>query len=294
MRIVALTAAAAEIVYALGLGDELTGVSEGCDYPPDALTRPRVTRPGPPIAAAAATGSPVLDVAAFAAAAPDLVLVGGPADAAGIGPRAVAEAVRLAGLGPALMVLDATSVEGVLTSIQSVGAMTEAEDAALDLVEELRERLRAVEEVVIGRRDGGFPPVRVAALDALHPPRAPGRWVPEQVRLAGGWELLGHEGGPPAPTTWSAIADVDPEVIVLMPADLDLPGAVAHWAALPRPDGWEALRAVRQGRTFAVDGAGHFARPGPRIVDGIEVLAELIDPVAFDGMAPPDSWRRVS
>jgi iron complex transport system substrate-binding protein len=189
--------------------------------------------------------------------------------------------------------LEPVSIEGILNSIQTVGAMTEAEDAAVDVVEGLRERLQAVEEIVVGRRERGFVPPRVAAIEWLDPPFAVGHWVPEQVRLAGGWELLGQEGGPSVETTWDAVREVDPQILVLMPCGFDLDETVAEWDRTVRPDGWEGMRAVAEGRVFAVDGSGLFSRPGPRVIDGIEVLAELIDPAAFDGMSPPETWTRV-
>lgn len=289
MRIASLLPSATEIVFALGLGEELVGVSHECDFPPPAREIPVVTvrrppdpgTPGPPSAAPPFA----VDASALADARPDLVL--------GPGSRELELLVRRLDRDVTLLRLEPTSVEGILNSISTVGAMTEAEDAALDVVEELRERLRAVEEIVVGRRDHGYAPPRAAALEWLDPPFAVGRWVPEQVRYAGGWELLGREREPPAATTWDAIREVDPEVLVLMPAGLHLRDTVARWADAPRPAGWSDLRAVREGRVFAVDGAAHFARPGPRILDGIEVLAELFDPLAFDGMSPPDSWARV-
>ncbi len=285
MRIVSLLPSATEIVFALGLGDELVGVSHDCDFPPQAREIPFVTRPrgsGP-----TAPGLPWLapDEAAISDVRPDLVL--------GAGAREVEGLARRLGPDVSVVRLEPTSVEGILNSISTVGAMTEAEDAAVDVVEELRERLQAVEEIVVGRRDHGFAPPRVAALGWLDPPYAVGRWVPELVRLAGGWELLGHEAGPPAVTSWDAVREMDAEVLVLMPAGLHLHETVRAWTDIPRPAGWGELRAVRDGRVFAVDGAAHFWRPGPRIVDGIEVLAELFDPLAFDGMSPPDSWARV-
>ncbi len=161
------------------------------------------------------------------------------------------------------------------------------------MVEGLRERLQAVEEIVVGRRDHGFAPPRVAAIEWLDPPFAVGHWVPEQVRLAGGWELLGIEGGRSVETTWAALGEVDPEILVLMPCGFGLADTIAEWRRTERPSVWPELRAVRDGRVFAVDGSGLFSRPGPRVVDGIEVLAELIDPAAFDGMSPPETWARV-
>jgi iron complex transport system substrate-binding protein len=95
------------------------------------------------------------------------------------------------------------------------------------------------------------------------------------------------------PTTWDAVREVDPEILVLMPCGFDLGTTVDEWADQPRPDGWDTMRAVEAGRVFAVDGSAYFSRPGPRVIDGIEVLAELIDPAAFDGMSPAGSWARV-
>lgn len=278
MRIVSLLPAATEILYALGLATEVVGVSAGCDHPSDALAVPRATT---------AAG---LDRAALVGLEPDLVLVGD--GSTGSGAREVREALAVLGADVSVVTLAPTSVEGVFNAISTVGAMTEAEDAAMDVVERLRERLRAVEQIVIGRRDHGFRPPRVAALDGLVPPRAVGWWVPDQVRLAGGWELLGAAGGAPSPSSWDAIREVDPEVLVLMPRELDLEAGLAAWARVSPPAGWADLRAVSERCVFLVDGACH-SRPGPRIVDGIETLAELIDPLAFDGMAPPASWARV-
>lgn len=297
MRIVSLLPSGTEILFALGLGDELVAVSDRCDYPSEAQELPVISRGG------------VLDREGLAQAAPDLVIApavrgtgrgrdrratGRGAGRAEDADALLADAVRDLGDEVTLLRLGPSSVEGILNSIQTIGAMTESEDAAMFLVEGLRERIQAVEEIVVGRRDHGFQPPRVATLGDLDTPTTMGLWVPEQVRLAGGWELLGTEGGPATDTTWDAVREVDPEILVLMPPGLDLPGTVAAWARISRPEGWEDLRAVHDGRVFAVDGAAYFACPGPRVVDGIEVLTELIDPVAFDGMSPPASWEQVA
>jgi len=307
VRIVSLLPSATEIVFALGLGDDLVGVTHECDYPPEAQARPVVTRAVHDLSGASShaihalveesmrTHSAIyaLDEEALAAAKPDLILTQELCRVCAVGYEQVNEAARRLDGDVTVMSLEPTSVEGVLNAIATVGAMTEAEDAAVAVVEGLRERLRHVGEIVRGRRDTGFVPPRVVALEWLDPPFAVGHWVPEQVRIAGGWELLGDEGGRSVETTWEAVREVDPEIVVLMPCGFDLPRTADAWASLPRPDGWDALRAVRAGRVYAVDGSAYFSRPGPRIIDGIEVLAELIDPAAFDGMSPPLSWERV-
>jgi iron complex transport system substrate-binding protein len=307
VRIVSLIPSATEIVFALGLGEELVGVSEDCDFPPDVRHIRVVSRRTEDLAGATSAEinaaveasmhdhAPLyeLDEAALAAAAPDLILTQELCRVCAVGYREVNDVARRLDGDVTVISLEPTSIEGILNSIQTVGAMTEAEDAAVDVVEGLRERLKAVEEIVVGRRDHGFVPPRVAAVEWLDPPFAVGHWVPEQVRLAGGWELLGVEGGRSVETSWTAVAEVDPEILVLMPCGFGLAETIAEWDRTPKPAGWADLRAVQEGRVFAVDGSGLFSRPGPRVVDGVEVLAELIDPAAFDGMSMPDTWARI-
>jgi iron complex transport system substrate-binding protein len=285
VRIISLLPAGTEIVVALGLDDALVGVGHRAGSPAGLVQPPLVTRDPPDTSHA-----DVLDLDAFVAADPDLVLVG-QGDDGGIDARGLREALG-GRTHPSVLPLVPGSVEGVLNSIVAVGAMTESEDEALAVVEDLRERLKVLQEVVMGRRDHGFPPPRVVVLDEVDPPRAAGRWVPDQVRLAGGWELLGQSGEAAHATSWEAVAEVDPEVLVLLPGGRPLRDGIAAWRVAPRPDGWDELRAVRERRVHVVDG-GAFATAGPRVIDGIEILAELFDPGAFDGMAPPDTWVRV-
>jgi iron complex transport system substrate-binding protein len=286
VRIVSLLPAATEIVLALGLGDELTGVTHRCDVPPAATDPLVVTRRGED------GGPDVLDADALEEAAPDLVIAGEGDDGL-MDARAVEARFAATASPPSILVLAPVSVEGVLNGIVAVGAMTEAEDEALGVVEDLRERLKGLHEIVMSRRDHGFAPPRVVLLGSVDPPRTVGGWVPDQVRLAGGWEILGTEGERPHETTWDAVRDMDPEVLVLLPGGLPLREAVRAWEATPRPEGWADLRAVRDGRAFVVDGPC-FTLAGPGVIDGIEILAELIDPAAFDGMSPPATWARTS
>ena len=296
MRIVSLLPAATEIAFALGLGDDVVGITHACDYPPETTDRPVVTAPATVRAAGPAALEPsafALDLGALVGLAPDLVLVPGRPGAPLAGPPPAVVAREALGPQVSIVTLAPTSLEGILHAISTVGAMTAAEDEALGLVEILRERLADVEETVAERRAAGVRSPRVVALEWLDPPFAAGRWFPEQVRRAGGWELLGSEGEPPLATSWDALGDVDPEVILLAPAGLHLRATLDAVRRAPRPGSWSRLRAVREGRVFALDGAAFVGRPGPRVIDGIELLAELFDPDAFVDVAPSDGWRPV-
>jgi iron complex transport system substrate-binding protein len=304
VRIVSLLPSATEIVCAIGLGDELVGISHECDWPPEVAGTPVMTRDAYGTAGASSGeihrlvsdamhgGSSlyVLDEEALAAARPDLILTQELCRVCAVSYREVNEAVRSIDADIQVVSLEPTSIEGIFHTISTVGAMTEAEDAAVELVGELRARLEAVDSTVARRRGDGFRTPRAVALEWLDPPFAAGHWVPEQVRRAGAWEVLGDEGHKSVETNWAAVAEVDPELLFLLPCGFDLAQTQAEWARTPRPPGWDKMTAVREGRVFALNGSAYFSRPGPRIIDGLELLAEIIDPEMFVDLAPPDSW----
>ena len=290
MRIVSLLRAATEIVVALGLTDDLVGVTDSAGAPETSripIVARRIAGWSP---AGAATPPFEVDEARVADLRSDLILAPGwwrPERASIHRPGGTADD---GSDEPTIVVLAPSSIEGIFHAISTVGAMTSAEDAALDLVEALRERLAGVEEMVEQRRAGGHTPPRVVALDWLDPLFAAGRWVPEQIRRAGGWDLLGSHGEAATPTSWEAVTDLDPEMLLLMPRDHDLAGTQAAWARAPRPQGWGEIHAVRRGQVFALDAAAYFADPGPRVIDGIELLAEIFDPAGFVDVAPAGGW----
>ena len=234
-----------------------------------------------------------LDEEALAAAQPDLILTQELCKVCAVSYREVNDAVRSIDADITVVSLEPTSIEGILNTITTVGAMTESEDNAIDLVESLRERLGAVEEKVQARREAGGRSPRVVGLEWLDPPFASGHWVPEQIRRAGGWELLGSDGEPSVQTTWDAVSEVDPEMLLLMPCGFHLTETLAAWEKTRQPPGYDDLAAVRRGRVFALDGSAYFSRPGPRVIDGIELLAEIFDPDAFVDIAPLGSWTPV-
>jgi iron complex transport system substrate-binding protein len=214
-------------------------------------------------------------------------------DVCAVSYRQVNEVARSVDADITVLSLEPTSLEGIFHTISTVGAMAEAEDEAVELLGDLRDRLGRVEQRVQERRDAGHRPPRVVGLEWFDPPFAIGHWVPEQVRRAGAWELLGREGERSVQTTWDAVRDVDPEMLVLMACGFHVREAVEEWARVPRPEGWRELDAVRRGQVFVVDGSAYFSRPGPRVVEGIELLAEIFDPEGFVETSPLGSWTPV-
>jgi iron complex transport system substrate-binding protein len=304
VRIVSLLPSATEIVAALGLADELVGVTHECDWPPEVAGTPVMTRSVFDLAALSGGdihrlvsdsvhgGSSLydLDEAALEASHPDLILTQELCQVCAVSYRQVNDVVRTIDADITVVSLEPTSLEGILNTISTVGAMTDAEDEAVELVESLRTRLGIVETRVFERRKEGHEAPRVVGLEWLDPPFAVGHWVPEQIRRAGGWDLLGQDDQASRETDWRAVVEVDPEMIVLMPCGFHLAETVAEWERTPRPDGWKSIEAVRRGNVFAVDGSAYFSRPGPRVLDGIEMLAEIFDPDAFVETSPPGSW----
>ncbi len=307
MRIVSLLPSATEIVCALGLGDELVGVTHECDWPPEAVGLPVMTSSVHDLSRAASGdihrlvsdavhgGSSLyrLDQAALEAAAPDLILTQELCAVCAVSYREVNDVARAIDAEITVISLEPTSVEGIFNTIATVGAMADAEDAAVELVESLRTRLGIIETRVQERRNEGHDAPRVVGVEWLDPPFAVGHWVPEQIRRAGGWDLLGQDGEASRQTDWEAIIDVDPEMILLMPCGFHLAETVEAWERTPRPSGWSSIEAVRRGNVFAVDGSSYFSRPGPRVIDGIELLAEIFDPDTFIDASPPGAWTPI-
>ena len=298
MRIVSLLPSATEIICALGLRDELVGISHCCDYPPEIDGVAVVTRPaGNPGQAPSPfidneIGPAELDVQSLRAAQPDLVIARDVTAGSGLDSRRVREALGESAGDTVVVSLDPASLEGIFHSVATIGSMAEAEDDAMELLEELREELGDLEQRVSLRRDEGVRAPRVVLLTALEPPFASGRWIPEQIRRAGGWDWLGREGDAASPVTWETVRDVDPEMLLIAPVGMHLPAAKRLFARAQLPEFWHDIEAVRQRRVFIIEPV-YFERPGPRIVDGLAMLAEIFDSDGFIETSPPGSWTPV-
>jgi iron complex transport system substrate-binding protein len=289
-RIASFLASGTEIAVALGLQEDVVGISHECDWPPEVLDRPRMSRPRFDPAglssgeidqalrdAMTQYGSAYeVDEALLAELQPDVVLTQAVCEVCAVPTPGVREMVERRDLGAHVLSLDAHTVQDILDSIVQVGAATGAEGQAADVVAALSERIDVVRNAVKDR-----PRPRVLAIEWLDPPFAPGHWVPEMIDIAGGENLLGTPGAHSTQTTWAALTDLDPDVLIIMPCgyDLDATRRDADAAAAILQD--VAPRAIGAGRAFIVDGSAYFNRSGPRFVTGIEILAGLLHPDAF-------------
>ncbi len=283
MRIVSLVPNGTEILFAVGAGDLVVGVSHECDWPPEARTRPILTgsalRPGmsaaevdAAVAAQVGSGASLytLDEARIAELQPDLIVTQQLCPVCAVSTEQVEGAVQPLSRCPEVVSLDPTTLAEVFADIRRVGEVTGRTAEAAALLTDLERRLEAVRAQVADR-----PRPRVLALEWLDPPFAGGHWVPEMIGLAGGQDAFAQPGDHSRRLSWDEIQTADPDLIVAMPCGYDEDGArsqVDLAAALP---GWQALRAVDAGRVFPVDANGCFSRPGPRLVDGIERLAGI-------------------
>ena len=301
MRIVSMLSSATEIVYALGLEERLVGISHECDYPPEALRLPRVSRPrfDP-----AGLDSGEIDAAVrrsmeehgsvyevdrdlLRSLRPDVVLTQAVCEVCAVPTGSVLEAVGGLSDPPRVVSLDAHSLDGILATIGQVADAAGAPARGEEVVAALRARLDAVAGRVAGR-----PRPSVLMLEWLDPPFATGHWVPEMVEAAGGRELLGSPGARSREVAWDDLP-ADPEVLCVEPCGYDLAAARAD-AERHRPRLEKAAPgAIDRGRAWLLH-SSYFSRSGPRVVDGVEALAALLHPDAYPGAAlagRAERWR---
>jgi iron complex transport system substrate-binding protein len=287
MRVISLVPNGTEILFAVGAGDLVVGVSHECDYPAEARTRPILTGSAltPGMSAAevdAAVSSQVgsglslytLDEARIEELAPDVIVTQQLCPVCAVSTEQVNGAVRPLPRCPELVSLDPQTIGQVFADIRRVGEVTGRTVEAEALLASLEQRLAAVRAAVAAVGDRPRP--RVLALEWLDPPFAGGHWVPEMIDLAGGEDVIAKPGDHSARLTWEQIAAADPDVIVVMPCGFDEAGAREQIATIADRPEWSSLRAVREERVYPVDANGCFSRPGPRLVDGIERLAAIL------------------
>jgi len=291
MKILSLLPSATEVVYALGLGDDLVGVTEECDFPPDAVTKPVVSRSAlahRPLSAREIDEAVrermgeqqplyILDTEAIRREQPDVILTQDLCRVCAVPSGQVQRALDDLGASDAkVLSLDPQSLDDVIAQIEIVGKLLGRAAEAASVAGLLRARVARTRE--IGSRT---PTVRILALEWSDPPFVGGHWIPEMVEVVGGSNLLNGKGERSKQISWHDVADASPEVIVFMPCGYYLDEAVDEASGLWDMAPFADTPAARTGNVFAVDATSFFSRPGPRLVDGLEILAWAVHPDAY-------------
>ncbi len=303
MRICSLLPSATEIIYALGLGDSLVAVTHECDYPLSARTKPIVVQ-----SAVDALNSSSLeidklvrihsqkgksiysiDLAKFRESDPDLVLTQELCAVCAVDYNQLLEAIESLPRKPKILSLAPSLLSDVLLDIARVAEATGKEKEGATLLRSLRQRIDRVRKQTSRSKRR----LRVLCLEWLDPIYSAGHWVPGMVELAGGRAGLAREGERSARIDWPSVLEFSPEVIVLMPCGMDVARALKEAHLLRTLPGWNELPAVKAKKVFAVNGHAYFSRPGPRLAEGLELLAQMIHPENFSLPLPPEAAQRI-
>ncbi len=281
MRIVSLVPSATEMLFALGVGDEVIGVTHECDHPPETQDLPKITRdvigPGLPpgeidraVRELTAAGRSIyaLDEPALRALAPDLIVTQALCAVCAVSYDDVRALAKRMDPVPQVGCLDRHTLGEMLGAVRTLAQATDAKDAGVDLIQRAARRIDAVR---LATRT--VTPVPVAALEWLDPVFVAGHWTPQLIEFAGGFDVLGLPGEPSETRTWAEVAAAQPEVVVVMPCGYDAGRALAEAEAYG-----DELAGLGARRVVAVDAAAYFSRPGPRLVDGLELLAHILHP----------------
>ena len=291
MRICSLVPGATEVVAMLGLTEHLVGISHECDYPPSVRQAPVIVEPvidhevmesaaiDRRIKALVSSNQPLyrLDVRAFVDSRPDTILTQDLCHVCAVTPDQLSQAIQSLASPPRLMTLNPASLFDVLDDVERIGAFLGEPARGRELAGSLRTRVLAT------RTKSGETKARVLCLEWLSPLYIGGHWVPEMVNLAGGEDVLGQIGRPSRQVTWDEVHAASPDIVVMMPCGFSVAHTASELSALCRTDEkW--LRVLRSWpKIYVVDASSYFSRPGPRLVDGLELLTSI-----FSGNLPPD------
>jgi len=290
VRICSLLPSATEIVFALGMGGDLVAVTHECDYPAETAAIPRITRSNIPDGISSdqidavvsstleTTGSLYeLDLPLLEELEPDLILTQRLCDVCAVSFDRVQAAARSLPSQPAVLNLEPHSLDDILKNIQTVGKAVGREGAANKLVGDLERRIDFVRQTT---KNLSHRP-RVFCMEWVNPPYCGGHWMKELAEIAGGRDELSNLHRPSYRIEWNKVIDFSPETIVMTCCGFNLDRCKSEGDILAKFSGVSELPAVKAGRVFATDGSSYFSRPGPRIVDSLEILAHLIHPELF-------------
>jgi iron complex transport system substrate-binding protein len=284
-RIVSLLPSATEILFAIGAGDQVVGVTHECDFPAAARRLPTVTSNAViadgetpadidrHIHAARHAGSSIyrLAEAMLAELHPDLIVTQELCDVCAVAYGEVCRAVRRLGGATPILSLEPRSLDDICASVEEVGSVTGRPDEAAAVAARMRTTIAAISAL-----DPLEPSPRVVCIEWTDPIMAGGHWVPEMVRIAGGVDPLGVAGEPSRYALWPEVTGACPDIMVLMPCGFDLDRTLGLVPEVTSRPGFAELPCARTGRIIAVDGSAYFNRPGPRIIDGLSILASVL------------------
>ncbi len=302
-RIVSFLPSATEMVYALGLEERLAGVTHECDFPPAAMTKPVVVRSVLPVeemsqneidvavTARLRNGESLYQVneALMRTIAPDLIVTQDLCQVCAPSGNEVTKVLAALKSKPEILFLTPRTLGEMFGNITALGRETGTERRAAELIASLQGRVDAVET----RARTATSRPRVFCMEWLDPVYCSGHWVPEMVRIAGGEDSLGRLGTDSVRIAWDDVRDWAPEILLVMPCGFHLADVLGTMGSIFRREGWAEIPAVKNHRLYAVDASSYFARPGPRLVDGVELLAHLIHPELFDWKGPADAFSHV-
>jgi len=287
VRIVSFLPSATELAFALGLGDDVVGVSHECDYPPEAASRPAVVHCAIPlegltpleIDSAVSTQLRVggsiytIDTELLKALAPDLILAQDLCEVCAPSDNETERALGVLDGRARVMTLAPMSLADIQENLRQLGDATGGGEVARTLIAKQDARLARLRDSLRGAT-----PRRVFFIEWIEPIFCGGHWVPEQIELAGGVDMLGRKGADSVRVPFEDVVAWAPEILIVSPCGAHLDDAAEQAHAMLADDRWLSIPAVRSGNVFAVDGSSYFARPGPRVFDGIELLAHLFHP----------------
>ena len=302
-RIVSFLPSATEMACALGLSDQLVGITHECDYPPSVKEKPVVVSSA--ISMATMTQAEIdsivsermrngqslyqVDEKLLQELAPDLILTQDLCQVCAPSGNEVTQALTALPKKPEILWLTPKSLAQIAENLRELGEAT----GRLEKAEELIANGRAILDHVAERARAASTRPRVFCMEWIDPVYYSGHWVPEMVSIAGGVDHLGHEGSDSVRVPWEDVLAWKPEVLVIMPCGFNLHQVLELTPKLCERSGWHELPAVQQGRVYAVDASSYFARPGPRVVEGTELLAHIIHPDIFPWAGPADAYSRL-
>jgi iron complex transport system substrate-binding protein len=283
MQICSFLPSATEILFALGLENSVAGVTFECDFPPAAAKKAVVvdTNLAHDLTSAEidrevnqnsshGEGLYRVDIGKLEAIKPDLIVTQELCDVCAISSSYVAKAVHQLSSKPQVLSLTPHTLEDVLKDVLRVGEATARDTEAHELVSSLRKRIAKVRQASKPQKP------TVVCLEWLSPPFNGGHWIPEMIDLAGGVDPLGRLGKDSYRMEWEQVFRVDPDVVLVMPCGHNLERSVNEYHVTKFPEGWKQVKAVRNGRVYAVNASAYFSRPGPRLVGGLEIMLSLL------------------